>query len=284
MPADLPKLPARPADGHKGTFGRVLVVGGSADMLGAPILAATAAYRVGAGWVQAAMPAAMLPAALSVRPEVVGLALAEDDASENDRKLLDAAEAADVLVVGPGLGALPHAVKRLAALVRLSKPAVLDADALNILAAGDAWPKDFALSAVLTPHPGEMQRLGRLFGDVQIHKDDARRLDQATAAAKTFGCVVLLKGRRTVIAEAGRHAFNGTGSVALAKAGTGDVLSGTIGGLLAQGMAPFEAAVLGAHLHGLAGEIAAERHGVRSVLATEVAEALSEAIRAVEAA
>src|SRR5256885_14478267 len=132
-----PALPDRPTSGHKGLFGRVLVVGGNDGMIGAPVLAGTAALRMGAGLVQIAVPRAILPYALSITPELIGLGLGK--AAGRDQ-LLDAAEQSDAIVIGPGLGRTPEALARLTRLVRLSKPMVVDADGLNLLAAQKKWP------------------------------------------------------------------------------------------------------------------------------------------------
>src|SRR5690606_16973456 len=141
---DLPQLPARPRAGHKGLFGRVLIVGGNEAMIGAPVLAGAAALRMGSGLVQVAMPARVLATGLSVVPELIGLALD----SRSRQPLLRAAEAADVIAIGPGLGMGDEARRWLTDLIRLDKPMVLDADALNFLARGRRWPKAFTARAV----------------------------------------------------------------------------------------------------------------------------------------
>jgi ADP-dependent NAD(P)H-hydrate dehydratase len=271
----LPPLPPRPDDGHKGTFGRLLVVGGNDGMLGAPTLAATAALRMGAGLVQLAVPRAILHACLAITPELIGLGLGK--AAGKD-ELLKAAESADAIVIGPGLGQTPESLGRLTRLVRLEKPMVVDADALNLLSKEKRWPNYFKAKAVLTPHPGEMARLGKLLGHTQVPTDDEGRKKLAELAAKTFGQVVLLKGHRTVISDGNRSYVNQTGDSTLAKAGAGDVLSGVIGCLLAQKMPPFGAACLGAHLHGRAGELAGQKLGKRSALARDVIQHLASAI------
>src|SRR3954470_15986906 len=155
----IPALPRRPVEGHKGLFGRLLVVGGNDGMIGAPVLAGTAALRMGAGLVQLAVPRAILHACLTITPELIGLGLGK--AAGKDQ-LLEAGEKADAIVLGPGLGRTPEAEARLVRLVRLDKPMVVDADGLNILAAGKRWPTYFKARTVLTPHPGEMSRLGKL--------------------------------------------------------------------------------------------------------------------------
>jgi NAD(P)H-hydrate epimerase len=250
-------------------------------MIGAPVLAGTAALRTGSGLVQLAVPRANVAACLSITPELIALALSNTAKSQ---ELADAAEKADAIVIGPGLGQSPQARERLARLVKLpDKPMVVDADGLNLLAKMKSWPKFFRARAVLTPHPGEMARLGALIGRTTVPTDEAGRVEIATVAATAFGQVVVLKGNRTVVADGNRVYINTTGNSALSKAGTGDVLSGVIGSLLGQGMTPFEAACLGAHLHGRAGEIAGERLGLRCVLAREVIDALPPAIREAEA-
>lgn len=275
-----PALPARPVEGHKGTFGRLLVVGGNEGMIGAPVLAGTAALRSGAGLVQIAVPRSILAACLTITPELIGLGLGK--AAGKDQ-LLDAGEKADAIVIGPGLGRTPEAEARLVRLIRLDKSMVIDADGLNILAGMKKWPSFFKARAVLTPHPGEMKRLVKLIGKSEVPAEDEGRIDVASAAARAFGQVVVLKGERTVVADGKRVYVNGTGNSTLSKAGTGDVLSGILGTLLAQGMEQFEAACLAVHLHGKAGEIAGVRVGMRCALAREVVDAIPGAVAELEA-
>ena len=242
-------------------------------MLGAPVLAGTAALRMGAGLVQVATSRAMLPFALSVTPELIGLPM-----TKSLRELVEAAEVADAIIIGPGMGLQPDAQSRLMRLIRLDKPMVIDADGLNILSRQKRWPASFKARAVLTPHPGEMTRLNRLLGRDKTPADEQGRIDNALAAAKAFEQVVLLKGERTIVTDGQRVFINNTGNSALAKAGSGDVLSGMLGCLLAQQMDRFDAACLAVHLHGLAGEIAGEKLGLRSVLAREVIDSIAQAI------
>src|SRR2546430_13854465 len=176
-----PPLPDRPTSGHKGLFGRVLVVGGNDGMIGAPVLAGTAALRMGAGLVQIAVPRAILPYALSITPELIGLGLGK--AAGKDQ-LLEAAKEADAIVIGPGLGKTPEAHARLVRLVRIDKPMVVDAGGLNLLAKEKRWPSYFKAIAVLTPHPGEMTRLNKLLGRDKTPSDEQGRIDNAAAAAK----------------------------------------------------------------------------------------------------
>jgi NAD(P)H-hydrate epimerase len=276
---ELPPLPPRPLEGHKGMFGRVLIVGGNEGMVGAPAFAGAASLRTGAGLVQLATPRSILAAALSITPECIGLGLGKATAKD---ELLRVGEKADAIVIGPGLGQTPEALGRLTRLVRLEKPMVVDADGLNLLAKQKKWPKYFKASGVLTPHPGEMKRLAKLFGRKDVPDDDAGRIDIATQAARAFGQVVVLKGNRTVVADAQRVYVNHTGNSALSKAGTGDVLSGICGTLLAQAMDRFDAACAAVCLHGLAGEVAGERLGLRAVLAREVIDAIPAALKRYE--
>jgi NAD(P)H-hydrate epimerase len=273
--ATVPPLPPRPVDGHKGLFGRVLVVGGNKQMLGAPVLAGTAALRMGSGLVQIAVPRAILAAALSVTPELIGLALGKGSGT---RLLSEAAEKADAIVLGPGLGSSPVAAGRVGRLVRLDKAMVLDADALNILSVGKRWPLTVKAQAVLTPHPGEMARLGKLIGRDKVPTDDEGRIDYAVAAAAAFGQVIVLKGSKTIVTDAARVYINHSGDSSLSKAGSGDVLSGVLGCLLGQKLDRFDAACLAVHLHGRAGEIAGRKLGMRCVLARDVIEALPAAL------
>lgn len=276
-------LPARAVDGNKGTFGRVLVVGGNEEMIGAPVLAGMAALRMGAGLVQVAMPMSVLAAALSICPELIGLGLS----AASNRKLVEAASKADAVVVGPGLGQSPGARKRLLALTNAHRTLVLDADGLNLMSGMKKWPATFKAKAVLTPHPGEMRRLAKLLpakqaggwiGKGAIPSDSASREAIAVLAARTFGQVIVLKGHQTVVTDGSRIYVNRTGDSTLSKAGTGDILSGVLGCLLGQHTARFEAATLAVWLHGRAGELAGEKYGRRSALGREIIDALSGAI------
>jgi NAD(P)H-hydrate epimerase len=235
-------------------FGRVLVIGGNPDMIGAPVLAATAALRMGSGLVQIAVPRAILPACLTITPELVGLGLTANIPPK-------AVEQADAIVLGPGLGQSSRARQWVVKLIRTSKPMVIDADALNILALMKRWPAAFKAKAVLTPHPGEMKRLIALLGKKSVPTDDAGRIELASAAARAWKVVLVLKGERTVVTDGNRYFVNTTGDSSLSKGGTGDILSGMIGCLLGQKLSGFDAACLAVNLHGLAGEMAGRKLG-----------------------
>ena len=279
------RLPTRPKSANKGTFGRVLVVAGSINYVGAARFAAEASYRAGAGLVTIACPASVQAMLASAIPEATWLPFSDDSSALSDRaadQILDALESYDTLLIGPGLSqhdGVREAVARIVAAMPANiRACVIDADALNVLANTDRWPDLISTPAILTPHPGEMARLlGRTVADVQ-----ADRLNVAVEAAANWRQVVVLKGAHTITAAPdGRAAISPYANPLLASAGTGDVLAGAIAGLLAQGMAPFEAAACGVYLHGLAAEEIGEELGDRGILASELLPALPRAIRTV---
>ena len=262
-------LPVRPADGHKGTFGHVLSVAGSEGMAGAAALCARSALRAGAGLVTAACPFAVLgmvqAQALCATAKVVadGAAL---DAGAADM-LAELAKGKAALAIGPGLGREEGAWLAIEALVRSDTPKVVDADALYLLA---KYGGGVGANTVLTPHPGEMARLCGT--TVQAVLDAPVELAQQLAA--DMNACVLLKGATTVIAHGEDVAMNVTGCDGMGTGGCGDVLTGTIAALLAQGMSVWDAARAGAYYHGRAGEAAQARLGARGVTAWDVCEAL----------
>jgi len=265
----------RSADSHKGSFGNVTVVGGHRRYVGAPVLAASAAYRVGAGLVNLAAPESVSRIAAVQLIEQVHAPLAETpdggvsaEAAGAAREVLNAASAA---VVGPGLGTGESSAAFLRALLLteppIPTPVVVDADALNILADAYGWPSMLAVPTVLTPHPGEM---GRLLGR-PAHEVQQDRKGIAMASAEKWGQVVVLKGAHTVVAAPdGRVSLSPFANPALATAGSGDVLAGIIGGLLAQGMERYEAAVAGVYLHGAAAERWSAANGSGGMLASDL--------------
>ena len=285
-PLGFPASPLRPPGAHKGTFGTVIVLGGCRTMFGAPALAARAALRAGCGLVKVASDPDTLPWILSLEPSATGIELPAD--ADEAEAALDRADPrrTAVLAVGPGWGAPPHGTLDAAARARREllprlwagpRRLVLDADGLNLLAALlPDQPPAACPAAVLTPHPGEFARLADALGIQESPTDPAERPAAAAALARRLGCVVLLKGRHSVIAAAdGAAAVNPTGNPVLATAGTGDVLTGLVASLLAQGMGAFEAARLGAHLHGLAADRWRDVHGERGLLARELADGLA---------
>lgn len=272
-------LPNRPANAHKGTFGKTLIVSGSVLYTGAPVLAATAAYRAGAGLVTLATPQAIHAIMASKIDEATFRPLPDQSgvlsaaAAAEVRKLIEDYEA---VLIGPGLTQEARPFIEAILQPELSGPLVLDADALNCLAQIDHWWTHVRPTAILTPHPGEMARLTRL----SLKAIEADRVGSAIEYAKLWGHVVVLKGAFTVIAAPdGRSILMPFANPALATAGSGDVLAGTIAALVSQGLAAFEAAIGGAYLHGAAGELARREIGAAGVLAGDLADFLPRALR-----
>jgi NAD(P)H-hydrate epimerase len=269
-------LPARASDGHKKGSGTLVVVAGSRSMTGAVRLIARGAERLGAGYVIVAVPASILPAVQAGLTETIFLPLPETRDGTVAASALDAvlerAADADALAIGPGLSMQTETQGFIRDLVRDAPvPFVLDADGLNAFAGEPEALADRKADAVLTPHLGELARLGGA-GD---------RLTAARDLTERSGAVAVVKGTRTVIAEPGGAArINPTGSAFLATAGTGDVLTGAVGGLLARGLDPFEAAWAGVYVHGLAGIVAGRDLGEGAV-AGDVADRLPAAVDAV---
>ncbi len=270
----LPPAPARPADGHKGTFGRVLIIGGSRGMSGAPSLAGLGALRGGAGLVYVAVPHEILPIVASIEPSYLTIPLAthEETGSLSVAALPTLKQACDgkeAIAIGPGLGLTRDTITItiVTTLYReIVQPMVVDADALNALAAQPEALKQSAGPRVFTPHPGEF---ARLLG-IDIASVQGQREKLAAEFAKAHSVIVLLKGPRSIITDGERMAINLTGNSGMATGGTGDVLTGLITALLGQGMLPFEAAQLGAHLHGLAGDLAAVELSQPGLIASDL--------------
>jgi ADP-dependent NAD(P)H-hydrate dehydratase / NAD(P)H-hydrate epimerase len=285
-------LPVRPPRAHKGTAGTLLVVAGSLDYAGAALLVARAAGRAGAGLVRLAVPASLQALFAARVLEATTLGLPETDVEgEIDPELavervLDVDH--DALVVGPGLRpglATVEFVEQLLDAGGDAQPAaVLDAEALNSLASRPGWWERVERRCVLTPHPGEFRRL-RSGEDgtpslEALGQDDELRLEATREAAAEWGQTVVLKGARTVIAAADGHASRAPfENPAMASGGTGDVLAGVIGSLLAQRVAPYDAARLGVYLHGLAGEHVREQLGDAGLLASDLPDEIARARR-----
>lgn len=283
-------LPARVngRDSNKGKFGHVSVFAGSAGFAGAPTLSAEAAARAGAGLVTLAVPKGIQPALMArVSPVVMTQGLAETDGGTFSKAALDAAlkiaAKGTAAAIGPGLGGADDGDTRAFVrefVSRCSVPLVIDADALNCLALekdrGASVVKSRTAATILTPHPGEM---GRLLGtDTKAVQADRRAA--AEAAARNYGCVVLLKGARTLIASPdGRLAVNTTSNPGMATGGSGDVLTGLTATLLGSKIAAWEAAAAAAYLHGLAGDLAAAKQGgPAGLIATDLIDFLPAAI------
>lgn len=271
--------PERSVTAHKGESGRLFVLAGSPGLTGAAAMTCDAAVRAGAGLVTLGIPASLNPILEVKLTEAMTLPLPETDTQahcpESLERLRERLAGVDALVAGPGFGRDPRSGELLRGLLRdCATPAVIDADGLNLVS--PAEPGTFPANCVITPHPGEMARLlGTEIAEVQ-----SNRLEVARSAATRFGCVVLLKGAATVVAAPdGRAAINSSGGPALATGGSGDVLTGIIGACLARGLQAFDAAVAGAYLHGVAGEVAAERFGAPGATASDVIAGIPEALR-----
>lgn len=267
-------LPTRAADVHKRSNGSVALLVGSEGLSGAAILSARGAVRMGVGYATAGVTRGVDPILSEALPEVLTKVVTDFDVLGADalENFKDVLERADALALGPGLGqgeSQRELVQRVLREVQL--PLVVDADGLNVLAGHTDALIERATPTVITPHPAELARLLETETDA-IQKD---RIGAARAAAKRFGCVVVLKGFRSITAGPdGTVVINPTGGPSLATAGTGDVLTGAVAALLAAGVDTFDAAWAATYIHGLAGDLAGET----GVVAWDVAEALPDAI------
>ncbi len=262
----LPRLPKRKPDSHKGDYGRVLIVAGSTGMCGAATLASEAAYRSGAGLVYLAVPSTLVPI-LSVKQTCAVVRPLPDSGDGHlgigaAKAILALARECDVIAIGPGLG-FSAEVPGVTASVAI--PLIIDADGLNAFA---DKPDDLARGPapkILTPHPGELSRLTSERPD---------RKAWARESAERFRAIVVLKGHETVVTDGKRLYVNDTGNPGMATGGAGDVLTGVIAALIGQKLDPFDAAVLGVNIHGLAGDLAAKKFGEVSMIATDIIDAL----------
>lgn len=274
-------LPARPQDGHKGSFGKVLIAAGCDQYRGAPVLAARGAFRAGAGLVALATPDVVRQTAVVALPEATYplITAAQVLSAQDAAQLLPTLPQYDALLVGPGLGGTTvgqTAVEFLFALLAAPylPPMVLDADGLNGLAQLPDWPRLLPPDTILTPHPAEMARLMGIPLANLLARD---RVEVAREQAQAWGQIVLLKGAYTVVAAPdGRVTILPFANPVLAVGGSGDVLSGVIVALLGQGVRPYEAAILGGYLHGAAGAL---YPGDTGLLASELADLLPRAIQ-----
>lgn len=278
-------LPARPFNGHKGTYGTALVVAGAPHMPGAAVLTGLGALRGGCGLVRLYVPEPVRSIVAMHLPEALLTDLpggASELADLSQDQLAHLTKNVDALAVGPGIGEGPGATALLRSLLAgASLPMVIDASALNIIAADEELRASLPPNAVLTPHPGEMARLLRI--DTKAVETD--RWEVVARAAREFGCTVLLKGAGTVIGEAdGSVSHVPTGNSAWSRGGAGDLLTGLIVSLLAQGRKPADAAILGAFVHGVAADIYVRDRSPRGALIRDVAECLPAAWKEIEGA
>ena len=275
----MPSLPRRNDDDHKGTFGTVLVVGGSRGMFGAPALAAMAALRGGAGLVRVAVPDACLETVASYHPAYTTIPLPCDESGRISEAAVEPirqqAEQATVVALGPGLGQ-SEAIKQVVQSLwkNLTQPMVVDADGLNSLGADQTLFAQHAGPRIITPHPGEFARL------LSGKKLDLKQRNEAAAEmAKQADITVVLKGHHTCVTDGERTSLNTTGNPGMATGGSGDVLTGLTAALWAQffNTPPFgawEVARLAVHLHGSAGDLAASQLGQIPLGAIDILEAL----------
>lgn len=258
--------------GHKGSYGHVLLVGGALGKTGAMVLAAKAAMRAGAGLCTVLVPKAGYYVLQTAFPEAMCLT----DEGEDKITTLDLdVTRFTTLAIGPGMGTAPETVKAFAAFVaRMEYPMVIDADGLNCLAQQPALLSTLPKGSILTPHPKEFERL---FGPCASHFE---RVELACRMARQFGLYIVLKGHHTLVAAPGDRAFfNTTGNAGMATGGSGDVLTGIISGLLAQGYGSLEACQLGVYLHGLAGDMAAQLASEEALIASDIVQHLGAAFR-----
>ncbi len=280
-------LPERAGDGHKGTFGKGVIISGGLSYTGAPTLVCNSFFRSGAGYCVLLCPRSLYPILSSKLTETVIRPVAEVRKKQVISlralgELLQWAGEADSIVIGPGLGRYRETVEMVQRFV--SKPGLppllIDGDGLYALSKCEGIFDEITAPFVITPHTGELARLlGRTTDEIS-----AKRLEEAKDWAEHFGGVLVIKGNPTLLVspEYPGVVLNTTGNNGMAKAGSGDVLSGLIAGFLAQGVEPFNAARLGVYIHGLAGDIAGEMVGIRSIMPTDIAEFIPEAIEVLE--
>lgn len=262
------RLPPRPKDANKGTFGKVLVVAGSENYPGAAYLACTAAYRIGAGLVTLATESSVKIIVFRKLPELTFLSRDE---------IFGKIDQYDVLLIGPGLGQSDQATNLVKRILSKKLPImVIDGDGLNILSQTREWWKKLGVEVVLTPHLGEMARLTGLTVP-EIQQD---RINVAQYWANKWNKIVVLKGANTlIVSPAGEILISPFTNPALSTAGTGDVLTGAIAGLLAQGLRSFDAAGVGVYVHGMAGDKLREKTGNTGALASELLPILPQVLK-----
>lgn len=269
----VPLPPVREDDAHKGDCGRALIIAGSRGMSGAACLSGTAALRGGAGLVTVAVPESILTIVAGYEPSYLTLGLPADGegrvTSAAGESLAGPLQKQTAVAIGPGLSQSAGLLEIVTYLyTSLSQPAVFDADSLNLLSKRPYLLErgSDAPARILTPHVGEFARLTGL----EIETIQQNRQQHAAEFAKKNQLIVVLKGKNSIITDGTRVAINSTGNSGMATGGTGDVLTGLLVALLAQGMSPFDAAQFGVHLHGLAGDIAAEENSKMGLIASDL--------------
>jgi len=276
------QMPWRPAAGHKGTFGTALFAAGSRGFTGAARLASLAALRVGCGISRLCVPISLLNSVEAGLTEVVKTGVYDTPEGTLSAtafpQIAELLKTAQVLAIGPGIGTLPETQELQLKLLKQARvPLVIDADGVNNLAGQNRLLKSLKVPVVLTPHPGELSRLLRV-SPAEINAD---RIEVCRRAAREFGAFLVLKGAPTVVGSPdGRVFVNPTGNSGLGSGGTGDVLTGMIAGLIAQGVPPFEAAQAAVYLHGLAADLAADDKTEYGLIAGDLLDYLPDAIKA----
>ncbi len=283
----LPKLNSRKSDTHKCSYGRVLVLAGSPGLTGAACLCSKAALRSGSGIVALGAPESLNPVMEAKLTCVMTHPLPETKASTLSNKgkneIMKLCESHDIVALGPGLSQQPETRELILWLIQnIDRNMVIDADGLNALSDKVKVLHKIKRHAVLTPHPGEMSRLAGLCSSKDVQKD---RLNTASRFVKSIQkklnnerkLTLVLKGDKTIVADSGKAYVNRTGNPGMATAGTGDVLTGIIASLIGQGYDIFAASQLGVHIHGLAGDIAANKKGELSMIASDIIEYLPDA-------
>lgn len=273
---ETPKLSPRPVDGHKGTFGKICIIAGSVGMSGAAALAGRSALRSGAGLVRVGTAASALPIVAAIEPCYTTVPLAEDEAGRIDAQAIDTilgmVAENDAVAIGPGLGQSSGLRSIVETLIRQeSLRLLIDGDGLNNLSRLGDWPARRKADLILTPHPGEMQRLWSGLFREAIPRD---RQEAAGRLAERTGAVVAFKGAGTVVTDGQRAYINNTGNPGMGTAGSGDVLTGVVLALMGQGLTNFAATMLGVYIHGVAGDIAADERGQISLIATDIIDTL----------
>lgn len=274
-------LGKRKIDSHKGNYGRVAVIGGSTGFTGAPYLSSIAAMKTGSGYVYALVPDS-LQTIMSIKLTEAIIRPIEDQKRghfimESLQDILMYIKDMEALAIGPGMGVDGNRVFLVKEIIKSAElPMVLDADAINCIVDNPEILKQHHNNIVITPHPGELAR----FLDISVEKLQEKRVYYSELVAKKYNVLVVLKGHRTVVASPKHGIYiNETGNPGMASAGSGDILTGMIASLLGQGLKTFDAAKLGVHLHGMAGDIARDKLGEYGMIASDIVENIPLAIK-----
>lgn len=275
LPNNLPKLKERPRDGHKGTFGKLGIIGGSKGMAGSVYMSSKAALRSGSGLVYSIVPESISLITQIKSLENIVWSFGDDSGftKESLEFLLEKTNDLDAISFGPGLGVSDIILELLKKILKKEIPLVLDADGINAAAEDPECLKN--KNIVITPHRGELAR----FLKKDLKEIEENPLQIAIETAKIYNIIVVLKGHETIVTNGKDVYINETGNSGMATAGSGDVLTGMIGSFVAQGYSLYEASILGVYLHGLAGDMAADKLGEDSIIASDIIENISKAIR-----